>query len=149
MDNDTLYNVNAAVITNHNFEVGIAAINLNTPSLFVNQISDNRMYDTSIAFLKRIHVESIRFPASHYNSPLLNKLENSGFNVTQVLRNLFSEDDGMDLLRMLSVEAIDVREIEPWYLARASTAALLRHVEHEQEAHFEKGSMKVHIGDFL
>lgn len=139
----------AAVIANRSFEVGIAAIGLDVPVLHVNQISDNRLYEVSIAFLRRLQVDTVLFPASHYTSPLLPKLSNSGFAVQQVGRSTFSEDFGMETLCELSVETLDAREIEPWYLARASVAALRHSVESEQEARFVRQSLRIKIGDYL
>lgn len=132
-------------------EAGIAILNLERPVLYLNQLSDNHQFESTIKTLQVLNVDDgILFPHSHCeSSPFVQVMHAWHYYPRQVARSQFSEDRGMDMLRALSVEILDTREMESWYLARAAAAALLRVVESEYELKFAKRSLRINLGDSL
>lgn len=88
-------------------EVGVAALSLARPVLCLNQVSDNRQFETTLRIIRGYGATVVLFPTSHTQSALYSALvARSGAQVDTRPRRSFSEADGMEKIKQLSANEL-------------------------------------------
>jgi len=129
-------------------EVGIASMALERPVLRLNQITDNRLYSTTVDLIRQYGATTLLYPNTHTNSSLYGVVHaRNAIAIDTRPRRTFSEDRGMERIVELTAAELDQRDLERRYLARAAAAALIRYIEATQEANFAKASLRVLLDD--
>ena len=149
---DSLFIV--SLVENRATEVGIAALDLNTNSMYLTQIGDNTTYASTLAMLTVYNPKEVLVSGNARQTKLTRTVRAAlpDTTLSDIERKYFSDTEGMLLFRdeqACVLVSVTLKELESKYLCACAAFALHRYAIHIQRAGplgmpFMKVSYKVH-----